>query len=261
MNEVLSVRELTVKFAAKNGAVHTAVGGLSLSLEKGASLAVVGESGSGKTTLLRAVMGLAEKTSGTVTIFGEQAEKLPRHEAAVLRRRCGYVPQDPYGALPPGLSALDAVVEPALIAHLDLDKKQRHERAEQLLAEFGLEGERILSSRASGLSGGQRQRVELARALMLAPELLLCDEPTSMQDVSTRGDIIDALKRRAANGMSLVFVTHDLILAGRAAERILVMKDGLVCEEGPSQKLLSSPSHPYTKALMEAVPRLDAIRG
>ena len=108
MNEVLSVRELTVKFAAKNGAVHTAVGGLSLSLEKGASLAVVGESGSGKTTLLRAVMGLAEKTSGTVTIFGEQAEKLPRHEAAVLRRRCGYVPQDPYGALPPGLSALDA---------------------------------------------------------------------------------------------------------------------------------------------------------
>ena len=112
-----------------------------------------------------------------------------------------------------------------------------------------------------GLSGGQRQRVELARALMLAPELLLCDEPTSMQDVSTRGDIIDALKRRAANGMSLVFVTHDLILAGRAAERILVMKDGLVCEEGPSQKLLSSPSHPYTKALMEAVPRLDAIRG
>ena len=261
MNEVLAVKNLTVKFTSRNGAVHTAVSDVSLSLAKGCSLAVVGESGSGKTTLLRAVIGLAEKAAGTVEIFGQQTEKLSRRAAVALRRRCGYVPQDPYGALPPGLSVLDAVVEPAVIANLELDKKQRRERAELLLAEFGLKDERILSSRAVGLSGGQRQRVELARALMLAPELLLCDEPTSMQDVSTRGDIIDALKKRAANGMSMIFVTHDLILAGRAAARIVVMKDGLICEEGPSQQLLSSPRHQYTKALMEAVPRLDSIRG
>jgi peptide/nickel transport system ATP-binding protein len=261
VSEVLSVSDLTVKFTSKSGAAHTAVDRLSLSLAAGSTLAVVGESGSGKTTLLRAVIGLAEKTSGSVAIFGKDTNKLAKHEITGLRRRCGYVPQDPYGAIPPGLSVRDAVMEPALIAHLSLDKKSRHERAEALLAEFGLTGERILASRAVGLSGGQRQRVELARALMLSPELLLCDEPTSMQDVSTRGDIIDALKKRVADGMSMIFVTHDLILAGRAAERIIVMKDGRLCEEGPSAQLINSPSHPYTKALMEAVPRLDAIRG
>ena len=261
MSDVLSVRDLTVKFTSRSGAVHTAVESLSLSLAAGGTLAVVGESGSGKTTLLRAIIGLAEKTSGSVAIFGKDADGLAKHEITELRRRCGYVPQDPYGAIPPGLSAIDAVIEPALIARLGLDKESRHARAETLLAEFGLTGERILASRAVSLSGGQRQRVELARALMLSPELLLCDEPTSMEDVSTRGDIIDALKKRVSDGMSLLFVTHDLILAGRAADRIIVMKDGCLCEEGPSERLINSPAHPYTKALMEAVPRLDAIRG
>lgn len=257
MSAALEVRDLTVRFRSRNKVVHTAVSGVSLSLFAGETLAIVGESGSGKTTLLRAVAGLVAKSGGSVALFGRDADSLKGHELAALRRRCGYVPQDPYGAIPPGLSALDAVVEPAIIAHDASDKAERRERAVSLLREFGLEGERILSSRAVGLSGGQRQRVELARALMLSPELLLCDEPTSMQDVSTRGDIIDALRARVERGMSMLFVTHDLILAGRAAGRIIVMKDGSVCEEGPSERILESPEHPYTKALMEAVPRFE----
>ena len=123
-------------------------------------------------------------------------------------------------------------------------------------SEFGLTDERIFASRAVGLSGGQRQRVELARALMLGPELLLCDEPTSMQDASTRGEIIEALRRRTATGMSMLFVTHDLRLAAFAAEEIIVLKDGKICESGPSREIMQTPRHPYTKALIDALPRL-----
>ena len=257
MTDVLSVKDLSVSFISKNGTVHQALDGAEFSLAAGRSLAVVGESGSGKTTLLRAIIGLAEKSGGSVTLFGRDTESVPKRELVLLRRRCGYVPQDPYGAIPPGLSALDAVIEPAIIAGV-MDKSERRERAAALLAELGITDERMLNSRAVGLSGGQRQRVELARALMLSPELLLCDEPTSMQDVSTRGDIIDALKRRARGGMASLFVTHDLMLAARAAERVIVMKDGRICEEGPSDAILSAPSHEYTKALLAAVPRFCA---
>ncbi|MFR5881773.1 MAG: ATP-binding cassette domain-containing protein, partial [Cloacibacillus evryensis] len=137
---------------------------------------------------------------------------------------------DPYGAIPPGLSVIDAVTEPEISAGVRRAKEERRERAKDLLAEVGLTGERILSSRAVGLSGGQRQRVELARALMLDPELLLCDEPTSMQDASTRGEIIEVLRRRTEKGMSMLFVTHDLLLAAHAARKIIVLKDGRLCE-------------------------------
>ena len=113
-----------------------------------------------------------------------------------------------------------------------------------------------MNARAAGLSGGQRQRVEIARALMLGPELLLCDEPTSMQDASTRGEIIDALAKRVKAGMSMLFVTHDLLLAAHASQKMIVLKDGKICERGAAREILSSPKHPYTRALIEALPKL-----
>ncbi len=257
-DNILKAEKLTICFKSKNRTLHTAVDNISLSLSGGETLAIVGESGSGKTTLLRAIMGLAEKTAGKVFLFGLDVDMLMFSELAKLRRRCGYVAQDPYGAIPPGLSALEAVIEPEVIACSGMPKEEARIRAKKLLAELGLEGERILNSRAVGLSGGQRQRVELARSLMLAPELLLCDEPTSMQDVSTRGDIIEVLKQRVASGMAMIFVTHDLLLAGRAADRIMVMKGGKLCEEGTTKSVLNSPSHPYTVALINAVPRITS---
>ena len=254
---ILEINELTVEFKSRGAKSHRALDRVSLSLfGGGAALAIVGESGSGKSTLLRSAIGLIPPKSGSVKLFGKELNAAARRELTALRRRCGYVPQDPYGALPPGLSVIDAVMEPEIIAGVKRPKAKRRERGKELLAEFGLTDERIFASRAVGLSGGQRQRVELARALMLGPELLLCDEPTSMQDASTRGEIIEALRRRTEKGMSMLFVTHDLRLAAYAAEKIIVLKDGKICESGPSREIMQAPQHPYTKALIDALPKL-----
>ncbi len=254
----IRVQNLFVSFRSKNGGEHRAIAGLSFAVKKGRTLAVVGESGSGKTTLLRALIGLVPPEAGSVALFGHDLQELAAADLSKIRQRCGYVPQDPYGVLPPSLTALGAVMEPAAIARRGHTKEDVRARAKALLAELGLTGDRVLNSRAVGLSGGQRQRVELARALMLGPELLLCDEPTSMQDASTRGDIIAVLRRHVERGISLIFVTHDLKLAARAAERILVMQRGRLCEEGPAAEVLSRPQASYTKALIAAIPVLPA---
>ena len=253
---LLSVEGLTVVFKSKKGDEHRAVNNFSLTLAPGEAVAVVGESGSGKTTMMRAVMRLIEKKSGSVELFGNDTESVTPAELRALRHRCGYIPQDPYGAVPPGLSVLSAVLEPVRIAGLSLTREEAGERAVKLLATLGLTGERILSSRAVSLSGGQRQRVEIARALMLSPGLLLCDEPTSMQDASTRGEIIDVLKAHVAKGAALLFITHDLLLAGHVADRIIVMKNGEICECGESSEVLKNPKHEYTKKLLASVPVL-----
>ncbi len=257
---VINAKDVTVSFESKNGSVHTAVDGISLALREGETLAIVGESGSGKTTLLRTIMGLQRAADGRVEMFGKCAVELSEKERAELFRMCGYVPQDPYGALPPGLTSLEAVMEPFVIAGCDMTKSEMREKAAQLLADVGLCGERILNSRAVALSGGQRQRVEIARALALSPRLLLADEPTSMQDVSTRTDIIELFEKRVEQGTSLVFVTHDLMLAACAAEKIMVMKDGKLCEQGNSIDVLRNPQHEYTKALLASVPSTANIK-
>lgn len=258
-NKIIEAVELTVSFRSKKGSVHKAVSDISLSLAPGERLAVVGGSGSGKTTLLRALVGLVKPEKGRVALFGKDLSLLGADELAKARQKCGYVQQDPYGAIPPGLSALDAVCEPAVIAGLDISKEKIRQRAEALLAELGLRGERILRSRAVSLSGGQRQRVQIARALMLSPKILLCDEPTSMQDASTRGEVVEVLEKYAASGTAMIFVTHDLLLAGNAAERIMVMKEGSLCEEGPSEKVLNAPDDPYTVKLINSIPSFDKL--
>lgn len=252
--KIIETAELTVSFKSKKGSVQRAVKEIYLSLEPGKTLAVVGGSGSGKTTLLRALIGLVKPEKGSVSLFGKKLSMLKADELSKVRQRCGYVQQDPYGAIPPGLTALDAVCEPAVIAGLDMSKNEIRYRAETLLAELGLKGERILRSRTVSLSGGQRQRVQIARSLMLSPEILLCDEPTSMQDASTRGEVIEVLEKHVASGTAMVFVTHDLILAGIAAERIMVMKEGSLCEEGPSDRILNAPYDPYTVKLINSIP-------
>jgi len=252
----INAKNISVSFESKNGNKHTAVNNISLVLNEGDTLAIVGESGSGKTTLMRALMGLQRIDSGSVEMFGQSGDTLVNEEKRKLMRMCGYVPQDPYGALPPGLTALEAVMEPFVIANSKLSKTEIKDRAMNLLESVGLLGERIANSRAVSLSGGQRQRVELARALALSPKLLLCDEPTSMQDVSTRTDIIELLERYVEQGTAMIFVTHDLMLAASAARRIMVMKDGHLCEEGLSLEVLKNPKHEYTKALLEAVPKI-----
>jgi len=257
---LLDIRKLTIDFppSRKRKAVR-ALKEFSLRLEAGESVSIVGESGSGKTTLIRCISGHVTPVSGSVSLFSEDLSEASSQELVALRRRCGVVSQDPYGSLPPTLTVLEAVMEPWLLVRGREARQAGEHKARELLDELGIGREEILSSKVRlSLSGGQRQRVAIARALVLGPELLLCDEPTSMQDASTRGDILRILQRRQETGMSMIFVTHDLFLARKAASRGLVLYRGEAVEEGLCRDFLASPQHPYTKALVAALPKLSS---
>jgi peptide/nickel transport system ATP-binding protein len=229
---------------------------LSFSLGQGETLSIVGESGSGKTTLLRSLLGLIPPSAGDVELWGQSLETMTNEERLTARRRCGYVPQDPYSSLPPTLTVLGAVLEPWNVVHDRREREAGVVKAKALLTELKLP-EELWDARVRYFrSGGQRQRVAVARALILEPELLLCDEPTAMQDVSTRGEVLEVLKRRVAGGMSMILVTHDLLLARYASARGLVLYKGEVVESGRTAELLSHPTHDYTRSLLAALPRL-----
>ena len=224
---------------------------------EGATLSIIGESGSGKTTLLRALLGLVRPTSGTVELWGRDLGSMSDAERLAVRRRCGYVPQDPYGSLPPSLTVLEAVLEPwRVVKGQGSARAEGLAKAKELLAELNLSEELWGARVRYSLSGGQRQRVAVARALILEPDLLLCDEPTAMQDVSTRGEVLEVLNRRIEAGMSMILVTHDLLLARYASERGMVLRYGEMVESGKTAELLKNPSHEYTRALLAALPRL-----
>ncbi|MDR3281397.1 MAG: ATP-binding cassette domain-containing protein [Synergistaceae bacterium] len=259
--KILDARELTARFKGRGGPFGghgddvRALDSVSFSLDAGESLAVIGESGSGKTTLLRAILGLIPVSSGSVELFGGNIAAMSGDERLAARRRCGYVLQDPYSSLPPTLSVRDAVMEPWSVVH-GRARGSADSRAEALLAEMKLPEDLWNVRVRYSLSGGQRQRVAVARALMLGPELLLCDEPTAMQDVSTRQEVLGVLERRVADGMAMIMVTHDLLLAHRAAKRGIVLHKGVIVDAGDTAELLRNPSHNYTKSLLAALPRI-----
>ena len=256
MTPLLEILDLHVTFHGRRGA-EKALRGVDLSISRGESLAVVGESGSGKTTLVRAALGLVPPDRGVVRLFGVGLDKLERDERVRALRRCGMMPQDPYGAVPPTLTVREAVMEPLLLVNGFRSRERCAPKAESLLREWGLSDETLWGARVSrSLSGGQRQRVCGARAMALDPELFLADEPTSMQDASLRGEIVSVLENRVSRGMGLVLVTHDLILARRAARTGVVLYRGVAVEKGPTADLLDRPLHPYTAALSRALPRL-----
>ncbi|MDR3229817.1 MAG: ATP-binding cassette domain-containing protein [Synergistaceae bacterium] len=270
MTAILRATDLGVRFEGRRrlfggrGDDVWALKGFSLSLEPslkgegsvGGTLSIVGESGSGKTTLLRSLLGLVPPTTGDVSFHDRPLSAMTAGERQAMRRRCGYVPQDPYASLPPTLTVLGAVLEPWTLVHGRGEREEGLSRAKELLVEMKLP-EDLWSARVRyALSGGQRQRVAVARALILDPELLLADEPTAMQDVSTRGEVLEVLSRRIRGGMSMILVTHDLLLARHAAARALVLRMGEIVESGSTADLLERPAHPYTQSLLAALPRL-----
>ena len=256
-DSIVEIKDVALSFHSKKIGTVQALRGISFSLDKGGSLALVGESGSGKTTVLRCLTGLEKPDSGKVSVLGKDPFSCSMKELFLLRQKCGYIPQDPYGCIPPTLGAREAAAEPYLIVNGRNQKQHAYKKAENLLSELGLKGEKLWNSRIrTTLSGGQRQRVSVARALMLNPLLLMADEPTSMQDASTRGDILEILTERVKKGMSMIFVTHDLFLAKIAASNTMVMYRGCMCEYGRSGEILREPLHPYTKALYAALPRI-----
>jgi peptide/nickel transport system ATP-binding protein len=239
------VRDLVKTFRVPAGprrARLTAIGGLDLEVAEGESVAIVGESGSGKSTLLRVIAGLERADHGRVTL-GPGA-------------RPQMVFQDAGASLTPWLSVGSLIAE--RLRDTRLRRAERRERVAEALAHVGLPAE-VASARAGQLSGGQRQRVALARATVVPPEILLCDEPTSALDVSLAAGVLNLIGRlRRELGMAVLFVTHDLSVARVVADRIAVMYLGRVVELGDAGEIIARPRHPYTKALVSAVPDLDA---
>jgi oligopeptide/dipeptide ABC transporter ATP-binding protein len=229
----------------------TALAGVSLTLDEGTCLGVVGESGCGKSTLARLLVGLERPTAGTVTLHGRPLADYPRAE---LARRLQLVSQDPFSSLNPRRTAGSAITEVLLVHRRVPGRKQATARVAELLDMVAL-GERFAGRLPHEMSGGQAQRVAIARALAAEPRILVLDEPTSALDVSVRAGIVNLLVRlRAELSLSYLFISHDMAVIRQLSDQIGVMYLGRFTERGPWQAVLSAPLHPYTRALLGAVP-------
>lgn len=225
-------------------------------LRAGTSLGVVGESGSGKSTLARLVMALERPDTGSVHFAGEDLLTLRPEELRQRRRHFQMVFQDPYGSLDPRLPVHRIVAEPLSIAEPALTHADRRDKVAATLAEVGLAAE-TLERYPHEFSGGQRQRIALARALITRPRLIVADEPVSALDVSIQAQVLNLMADlQERHGVTYLFVSHNLAVVEHVAEEVLVMYRGAIVESGPTRALFASPAHPYTRALVDAVPRL-----
>ena len=232
-----------------------AVDGASLAVGKGELLALVGESGCGKTTIARAVLRMTEPAAGTVRFGGQDITHLPSGALRPLRRRMQLIYQDPYESLDPRFRVRATIEEP-LVIHGVGDRAERRHRSREALERAGLTPPDLYLDRyPHELSGGQRQRVAIAASLVLEPELLVADEPASMLDVSVRAGVLALLARlRKEADLGILMITHDFSTAAHFADRIAVMYLGRIVEEGPARTVVHAAAHPYTKALLSAVP-------
>jgi oligopeptide/dipeptide ABC transporter ATP-binding protein len=251
----LEVNGVSKSFPGRDGAVQ-ALADVSLGIGPGETLGLVGESGCGKSTLAGCIQGLIAPDRGEIRLGGETLHDAGRAERRALRRRIGLVHQNPYSALDPKMR-IDATVAEPLVAALGLRGGVVRERVEACLAAVDLPAE-FGRRYPHQLSGGQRQRVAIARAIALAPDLLILDEPTAALDVSVQARILNLLKKiQAETGIGYLFITHNLAVVDYMARRVLVMYRGRVVEEGPAAAVFAAPAHPYTAALLAAVPRPD----
>jgi oligopeptide transport system ATP-binding protein len=257
---LLEVTDLVTRFpgggwAARRPAVH-AVNGVSLSVAPGETLALVGESGSGKTTLARTILRLVDAAGGTVRFGGVDVLRADRRTLRALRRRMQIVFQDPYGSLDPRMTVGASIAE-GLEIHRLAPRPDIPGRVARLLDEVGLDPA-MAGRYPHEFSGGQRQRIGIARALAVDPEFLVCDEPVSALDVSVQAQVLNLLRElQARRGLAFLFIAHDLAVVRQIAHRIAVMYAGRIVEEGPRDAVLARPLHPYTRALMSAVPEPD----
>lgn len=254
---LLEVRDLSRVFGHGEQAVH-AVRGLSLTLRQGEVMAVVGESGSGKTTLARLLLRLLEPTGGRILLHGQDVAGLHRRsELKAYWQKVQGVFQDPFAAFNPFYSVGRVLSRALDVLDGEMPRSERQGRIEAALTEVGLSPAEVLGKWPHQLSGGQVQRVMIARALVVGPELLIADEPTSMLDASLRVTVLNLLRElRSRHNMSILFITHDLGQAYYLSDRILVMYRGESVEEGPVESVLANPQHSYTKRLLADVPRL-----
>jgi oligopeptide/dipeptide ABC transporter ATP-binding protein len=240
-------------------AVVHAVDDVSFRIDRGEVAGLAGESGSGKTTVLRLALGLLPVTSGSIFFEGEDISKMTAKELKKLRTKMQVVFQDPYESVNPRMTVFEIVAEGLYVNNLVSSREEAIERVEKALRDVQLTPPtEYLYRHPHELSGGQRQRVAIARALVLGPQLIMADEPVSMLDVSVRAEVMNVLLSvRQKQGISVVMVTHDLALSKDVVDKLAIMYLGKIVEQGPAQTLVSSPYHPYTQALVAAVPVPD----
>ncbi len=255
-SKLLEVENLVVEYPVGKKTVH-AVTDVSLHVDRGETLGLVGESGCGKSTLGRAVLQLRRPTAGKVMFDGVDLTQLQGETMRLMRRRLQLIFQDPIASLNPRRRIGDIVAEPLVITGLT-DRAERERRVRAVMTAVGLDPDLAMGRLPHEFSGGQCQRICIARALILEPELVICDEPVSALDVSIRAQILNLLedmKRRY--GLTLLFIAHDLAVVKAVSDRIAVMYLGRLCEVGPTEQLFARPAHPYTALLLEAIPVPD----
>jgi oligopeptide transport system ATP-binding protein len=263
---ILEVRDLVKYYPIRQGIVLKrtigqikAVDGVSFELVQGETLGVVGESGCGKSTLARVLMNLDKPTRGTVLYKGNDIFSLSRADMRRLRRNIQLVMQDPYTSLNPRMTVGDIVGEPFEIHTEVAPKSSRRKKVQELLETVGLSPEHI-NRYPHQFSGGQRQRIGIARALALRPEIIICDEPVSALDVSIQAQVMNLLERLQTElGLSYIFIAHDLSVVRHLADRVAVMYLGKIVELGSEDQIYDHPTHPYTQALLSAVPVPDPL--
>jgi peptide/nickel transport system ATP-binding protein len=254
-NILVRVEDLVVEYPAAKGKKVQAVSGISFDILRGETLGFVGESGCGKSTTGRAVLQLPAPSGGSVTLDGVQLTGLPAAELRRARTRMQMIFQDPVSALNPRRRVRDIVREPLAIWNRDDDADRQ---VDQMLARVGLDGRTAGDRRPHEFSGGQCQRIVIARALILQPDLLICDEPVSSLDVSVQAQILNLLEdMKERYGLSMMFISHDVAVVKNICDRVAVMYLGKLCEIAPASVITSRPAHPYTRTLIDAVPIPD----
>ena len=253
---LLKVENLVVEYVVGQRVVH-AVSDVSLQIARGETLGLVGESGCGKSTLGRAVLRLRPVVSGRVIFDGEDLTAMQGEALRKMRRRAQLIFQDPIASLNPRRRIGDIVAEPLVIAGYD-DAGRRQQLVYEVLSAVGLDPALVVDRLPHEFSGGQCQRICIARALVLNPEFIICDEPVSALDVSIRAQILNLLEEMKIRfGLTLLFIAHDLAVVKAVSDRVAVMYLGRLCEVGPSEQLFTKPAHPYTELLIEEIPVPD----
>ncbi len=256
---ILEVKNLKKYFKTPKGMLH-AVDDVSFSIERGKTLGIVGESGCGKSTTGRCILRLVEPTSGSVIFDGVDVAKLDSRQMRDMRRDMQIIFQDPFSSLDPRRTVFDAIAEPIRFHKLCSTKEETERRVLQLMETVGL-AERLRKSYPHELDGGRRQRIGIARALSLNPKFIICDEPVSALDVSIQAQILNLLKElQKKMDLTYIFITHNLSVVNYFADDIAVMYLGQLIEKAPATELFENPLHPYTKALLSAIPTPDLVK-